>query len=498
MNNNNLTIDKDFILEELFQSNYIAILVVDKDRNNILVNNKLCEMFGYTKEEILATDVKIFHLDFEHYKEFGEIAFNHVLKKIPMSVNYQFKKKNGQKFWAKISGDPIKHKDYVLWTLIDITKNIEIEEELEEQKNLLRILIDEIPNPIVLKNYSGKFVLANKATAKLYGCQDPDSMIGKDDGDYIPDKELAEFFKKNVREIIDKEETQIVYEDSIDVETNETRNYMSIKKPFVNNLDEKMILVLANDITEMNRKNSELAKQERVLFHQSKLAAMGEMIANIAHQWRQPLSAISTLATGMQLQKEMGSLDDKTLNKSLEDINKTTQYLSQTIEDFRSFFNPKENDAKEFYISKLFNKIENLIIAQYKSKEIAIIKELNDFEVKSHENELLQVLINILNNSKDALLNCDYERFIFIKTYKKESKSYIEILDNAKGIEETIMEQIFEPYFTTKHKSQGTGIGLYMANEIVTKHLNGKIEVENKEFEYKDKKYSGACFKIII
>jgi PAS domain S-box-containing protein len=490
-------IDKNEILDDLFNNDFVAILIVDKKRNTKIVNSSFCNLFGYSQEELINKNALIYHLNDDNFNNFREIAFDKIIKNEPVSLNYEFKKKDGTTFWAKISGHPAKNKHHVVWMLVDITETVQIRNKLKEQTILLETVINENPNPIVLKNYNAKFILVNKATANLYNAT-PEDMIGKDDGDYIPDKKLADFFKKNVQEIMNKGETKIVYEDSIDVKTNETRNYMSIKKPFRNSQGEKFILVIANDITELNKKNKELVKKEKLLFQQSKLAAMGEMIGNIAHQWRQPLSSISMLSTGVKLEDELGILKKEDFILAMDNINNTTQYLSQTIEDFSNFFNPQNSNVTTFRIKYLINKSMNLLNSQFKNNNINIIEEINNFEINSFENELIQVLLNILNNSKDALVQIKKNRFIQIKTYSDLEFAYIQIHDNAKGIPLEIIDKIFEPYFTTKHKSQGTGIGLFMAKEIIQKHLNGKISVENKSLKIKKNNYEGALFTIKI
>jgi signal transduction histidine kinase len=245
--------------------------------------------------------------------------------------------------------------------------------------------------------------------------------------------------------------------------------------------------------------NNKAIEKERLLIQQSKMAAMGEMIGNIAHQWRQPLSAISATATGLKIQKELDCLSPDEIDSSLTAINNSVQYLSKTIDDFRGFLNPNNKDRKNFMISDSVDKALNLVSSQFAAKEIEVIKDIEEYELFSIENELVQVLINIFNNSKDILISKENQkRLIFIKTYKKNNSFYIEIKDNGGGIKDSIIERIFEPYFTTKHQSQGTGIGLYMSQEIVRNHLNGTLMVENVTYIYKDIEYTGAKFTIEI
>jgi signal transduction histidine kinase len=260
---------------------------------------------------------------------------------------------------------------------------------------------------------------------------------------------------------------------------------------------------LANNINEMTKQLDKEIQENRsktkLLSEQSKMASLGEMLGNIAHQWRQPLSVISSAATGSKLQKEMEMLEDKDFYRAMDSINNSAQYLSQTIEDFRGFFNPNNIKIREIEISKTIKKVLNIVNSQFAAKNIKIIKNINNITLKSIENELIQVLINILNNSKDALLDKEAEnKLIFIKTYKKDDILCIEVLDNAGGIKDDVIDKVFEPYFTTKHQAKGTGIGLYMSHDIVINHLKGNITVSNENFIYEDVNYIGAKFTIEI
>ena len=246
------------------------------------------------------------------------------------------------------------------------------------------------------------------------------------------------------------------------------------------------------DIQKQIEKNQ---KQAELLSQKSKLAAMGEMIENIAHQWRQPLSIISTASTGIQLHKEMNTLTDTFLLESITNITSSANHLSDTIEDFRDFFKP-DKDKTIFSIKKAIQRAFNLIKPQLKNNNIKIIENLEEIEIIGFERELIQVLLNILNNAKDSLKEIEDEKLIFIDTYKRNNCLIIKITDSGKGIKNKILERIFEPYFTTKHKSQGTGIGLYMSREIITRHMNGVITAQNISYTYEDKRYYGALFTI--
>ena len=179
---------------------------------------------------------------------------------------------------------------------------------------------------------------------------------------------------------------------------------------YISKLLEKKFSNYKKEINTYIDKNN---KQQHILSQQSKMAAMGEMLGNIAHQWRQPLSVITTVATGMKLQKEFDSLDDETFEKSIDNITNSALYLSDTIEDFRNFFRTDKTEI-HFSIADAFEKVFKLTNAQFKNYEINFVKDINDFEIFGFENEFIQALINILNNSKDALENKEYKKLIFI------------------------------------------------------------------------------------
>ncbi len=257
---------------------------------------------------------------------------------------------------------------------------------------------------------------------------------------------------------------------------------------------QKKFMKYKKEIKEHINKNT---KQQNIMAQKTKMAAMGEMIGNIAHQWRQPLSTITTTATGLKLQKEMDILKDDFLIESLTGINDSAQYLSKTIDDFRNFFKTNKSEV-QFSVKDIINKSLSLCSSELHNLDIEIIKDIKDVNITNYENEFIQVLINIITNAKDELTKKDknFKKMIFIDSKKDDNFVKIVIKDNAGGIPMALKNKVFEPYFTTKHQSQGTGIGLYMCKEITEKNMGGSLEVENCKYKYNDMKFSGACFEI--
>ena len=240
-------------------------------------------------------------------------------------------------------------------------------------------------------------------------------------------------------------------------------------------------------------------QKDKILNEQSKMAAMGEMIGNIAHQWRQPLSAISTAATGIIIQKEYNMFEEDKLVKTCSIINDNAQYLSRTIDDFKNFIKG-DRTRKIFNLNNNIESFLHLVDSSIKNNQIKIILDLQeDIQIDGYENELIQCLINIFNNAKDALKEKNIgERLIFISTYINKDKTIIKIKDNAGGIQPEVLPHVFEAYFTTKHKSQGTGLGLNMTYNLIVNGMSGNIEVKNITYEYEGNNYSGAEFFISL
>jgi signal transduction histidine kinase len=236
--------------------------------------------------------------------------------------------------------------------------------------------------------------------------------------------------------------------------------------------------------------------QDKILQEQSKHAAMGEMIGNIAHQWRQPLSVIATSSTGVLVYKDMGNLSDELLENEMNRINDNAQYLSKTIDDFRDFIKG-ERKLQKFNLQRNIKSALNLVQGSIKTNNIQIIEDIDsEIEILGYPNELVQCFINIFNNAKDAMKALNSEKYFFISAEKQDEKIVIVLHDNGGGINDDIITKIFEPYFTTKHQSKGKGLGLSMTYRLIVDGMDGVLSVQNEILEINNTQYYGAKFVI--
>ncbi len=293
----------------------------------------------------------------------------------------------------------------------------------------------------------------------------------------------------------------------------ELRNVRIKSSPI--NIDDRMTLfMIVADITrnvqaeqEIRRKQQELQmlnqtlevrvrteivkrmQGEQMLIQQSKLAAMGEMLSMIAHQWRQPLSSITTISGDMQIALLLDTFSKDELYESLKKINYQAQYLSKTIDDFRLFFSPRKTR-------------ENVCITDIINQALAIVKNSLDYNaikvgidcslatsINTYANEVTQVLLNVLKNAQDVLVTRQiHDPGITLTCRDDNGFAVLDVEDNAGGVAEEIIGRIFDPYFTTKDESTGTGLGLYMSKMIIEQHCRGELSVRNTQ--------RGACFTI--
>ncbi|QEP34182.1 PAS sensor-containing signal transduction histidine kinase [Malaciobacter pacificus] len=467
-------------LKKFFHHSGVGIARVSLDGHWLEVNDKLCQILGYEKDELLKSTFQ----DITYYKDLDE-DLTYVSKMIQKEIDsYEMEKryikKDNSLVWIKLTvtlilkenGEP----NYFISVIQDINANKLYEKSIKQAL----LVFENTRDGIMITNKKNQIININPAFTKTTGYSLKE-ILGENPSILKSNKQDKIFYEnmwKNliengfwVGEIINKDKNGNLYEELLSINiirnsNNEIENYIGI----------------FSDITIQKQ-------QEKMLLQQARTSAVGEMIGNIAHQWRQPLSVISTASTGLKFTLEIGNkISKEDIIPTLDKINEHTQHLSKTIDDFRNFFRGDISDRKEFNLKKTLLKVEDLTIDSFNNNFIIVKKDIkDDIYIEGNENLLIQALINIYNNAIDALKEQNQNaKLFYVSLEKNENRISILLKDNAGGIKKDLMEKIFEPYFTTKHQSVGTGLGLYMTHQIITKQFHGEINVYNEEFIYEN------------
>jgi len=359
-------------------------------------------------------------------------------------------------------------------------------EELLKKHELLKSVENSIDDAIFYKDLQQRYIGCNKKFAAFLGMKEED-IIGKTDFDFFEKDTALSFFKLN-EELIQKKQKYsykhwlLYQEKKIYVMTNKT--------PLINDQGKVIgIVVVSKDITKEYEMQQEIERKNVMLIQQNKLIAMGEMIANIAHQWRQPLNTLGIILQKIGILYQKKLLTPKEMETNIVDAMDLMQEMSTTIDDFRNFFNP-EKLSEVFDLHEIILKAFIIIKPTLIDNDIAVtINAKGKYNVYGHKNEFFQVVLNILHNAIEALILDEVSHpCIVIDFEKKAEEICITISDNASGILESVKEKIFDPYFTTKE--HGTGIGLYMSKIIIEEHMQGRIFCSTSE--------RGTKFTLII
>lgn len=365
-----------------------------------------------------------------------------------------------------------------------------------KEKSLHQEIIDSISTMVIKLDSYGNIVYFNERF-KTMMCFETDYLLTKKFIEFLNIENLNLFNKYITQARLENLKNKEIYLFNKFEET----IYLNININYIPKNDEYIITMY--DITQEKENEIINEKNRAKLAIESRINTVSEMLENIAHQWRQPLSAISMSASGIQVNLDYNlPIEDIDLKKSTQVIMEQCRYLTKTIEDFRNMFMSNTNTFQIHQIKNIIYKILNLVKYSFETNTINVNVYIDDnIFIKVDESALFQALINIFNNVKDAFLEREIsskDRYFTIKVQKFKNDVIMTFTDTAGGISEENIEKIFEPYFTTKHKSVGTGIGLHMTHQIITKHLNGTIEVKNKTEEINNQKYKGASFKIVL
>ena len=475
------------------------IAVSESDLNGFITyaNPKFCALTGYTKEELIGKPHSVFrdpNTPSKLYKELWETiengkTFHGVFKNI---------KKDGEAVWMDSSISPINRNSKIVGykaIRFDVTAEVKAKQslvhdidekvhELEEQSKRFEFAINSSRDGFWdFDVVNQEFYLSDGWKKRLGFAVDEEINYLK----YlalIPDAYRFEHHKA-MHDMLDEYPKDLEYV------------HFRIRYPLITKNGEKLLIedvgdMFFNDkhepirITGFHRDITEQERQNKIIESQNRLSAMGEMMSNIAHQWRQPIGAINNALNDLEFDIELDELTEIPAEKYLATSSKVkgyTAHLSQTIDDFRKL-SSDEKVKTEFKVKDVMDAAYNVVVSEYDKHKInCILSQITECGCVfvSYERELLQVFLNILNNAKDVLVEKKIQNPSVVVTMARDDTYVrINIHDNAGGIPDAIIEKVFDPYFTTKHESVGTGIGLYMSKKIIDEHFNGSLSVTNE------------------
>jgi PAS domain S-box-containing protein len=386
-----------------------------------------------------------------------------------------------------------------------IAERKQVEASLRESEQRFRALVNTIPDLIWLKDAAGVYLSCNEMFEHLFGAK-KEAIIGKTDYDFVA-KELADRFRENDLKVMSTGQL-ITYEQLLTFADDGHPAWIETTKTPMHDSAGGLVGVLGvgHDITQRKHAEKELAqkqkqleelnkyleqrvaeavldsrKKDEILILQGRQAAMGEMIGNIAHQWRQPLNNLGLIVQELRMIYSRGEFSKEYLEGSVKKAMEWIAYMSKTIDDFSDYFKPS-NRKMLFSVNQIVAKTVSLVEPSLKKIDIHVdVIENAKVDIYGYANEYSQVLLNILLNSRDAFQRCDSarDRVVTITIGNEGKVSVVTVADNAGGIPEAIVDKIFDPYFTTKGPDKGTGIGLYMAKAIIEKNMHGRLTVRN-------------------
>jgi len=471
------------------------VIIKDKDLRYTFINKALCTFLNKTKSQLLGKTV----FDFLSKEDAEEIWKNEkeiLEKNEPIVIEETIVDANGVTKTMISIKKPIITEDGetgLFIVIIDISERKAMETELKNSEDKFRTIFESSYDAIMLLNETG-FIDCNQRALELFCIDDKPEFISLNPADIssplqADGEDAKSAAAKQIEIAIQKGSSHFEW---VSMRKNGDIFPTDVLLSSFNYQGKTIIQCTVRDLTNIKEAQARIDEQERTIFAQSRFAAMGEMIGMIAHQWRQPITAIGMGANNMIMDIELNESDMQIFKKHLEQINMQVQFLSNTIDDFRNFFKPNR-EMTETSVGKIIDGSLKIIGKSLENNNIKVEKKVEfNPPIEAYESELVQVLLAIMGNAKDALLDrCAESPTITVTSLQNpEFIDFVElhICDNGGGIPSEILEKIFEPYFTTKSAKNGTGLGLYIAKTIIEKHQGGSIGVRNEEL--------GACFWI--
>jgi len=487
-----------YIMEE---SDTISVQGYNTQHEVIYWNRASESFYGYTKEEALGKKLEELiipeYMREDVYK--GIEAWLHDDIEVPSS-ELTLLNKNGNEVnvYSQHMMVDLGDTKEMYCLDVDLSKLKGLEKDLLEQYELTQTIVNTVPIRIFWKDTEGYYRGANKLFLQDAKLDSLDEIIGKTDFEMPWAKTEAQLYREDDLDVINTGISKINYEETQTTEAGSSIVVLTSKVPLRNEHGTIMgALGVYSDVTYMRNMENELAKQQQQLITQSRLAQMGEMISMIAHQWRQPLGAISASIINLRLRLELEDFDFSSKEgiedakvyfvEQFEGIDGLVQNLTTTIDDFRNFYKSNKKSVKVSF-QEVLEKALTIIRTSLINDDIKLIYNYNsDEKLELYDNEIMQVLLNILKNSQDNFKEKEIEDPEIIITVNENS---ISICDNGGGIPEDILEKIYDPYFSTKSGKNGTGLGLSMSKTIIEEHHAGSLNAFNTN--------NGVCFKIEV
>lgn len=483
------------------------VSMTDKEGVIIYVNDAFVKISGYSKEELIGSPHNIIRHPSSPHGQFKSM-WTKLLNKKPWHGVIKNLAKDKRTYYVDTTITPILDQTGVIDKFMairqDITSLVEASQKVEDEKNRTTAILNHQESIVILSSKEDEITLINQKFFDIFPFDDLKSFKKEHDCicELFVEREGCLGSTEGYHDWADPiftfpNELHLVC--MTDRMKNEKLFSVQAIKVFLDN--GYFFLFSFTDITKVKQMEKELENlnsslEKRVIeeveknkqtttymLQQSRLAQMGEMLSMIAHQWRQPLASISAITTTLSLDVMMDSYKKEFFEENLESINKLTQHLSSTINDFRDFFKVKK-ELEETSLEEIIKDSLQIIGPAFDSNKITVFQESLDPNVvlKTYANELKQVVLNIIKNAEDALLEQKTSNAkIWMRCYKKDSYISLSIEDNGGGIPQMNMIKIFDPYFSTKQEKDGTGLGLYMSKIIIEEHCKGRLSVSNTE-----------------
>ena len=474
-------------------NNHLLLFCVDKNNYEDIFDLRVDEQMITTginlNEVIHPDDVELFAIADTNKGHHELFKFNFRILKQSKEIIILCAKFN------RLQNDDIADSTIFSVQLIDVRDLIQKDDELDISTRNLQAMMKYTNDFIFFKDAFHVLTAASDTLAIITGYKKGCELVGKIDYELFP-QEHAEAYYKLEKEIY-KGHLSHVEEIQPFVDENGIDGWVDNRKYPIKNSSGEIIGLfgIARIVTENIRNLEKIEKQQKMMIVQSRAAAMGEIISMLAHQWRQPLTTIATVVSLLKIDLALDNFKANVFDDRLNHIEGLVKKMSLTINDFRNFFKP-DNQAEEVNLSEVIQTALNMIKHELESDNIRIIKNFHtSTPMYTYKNELIQVLLSLFKNAQDNFINQKTEEpKVEISISEEETMHIIKISDNGGGIPEAYINQIFEPYFSSKDEKNDTGLGLYMSKTIIEKHCKGSLSVRNKkggaEFEIKLKDIS--------